>query len=88
MDQTPPIPLPSPEPTENELPTPETRGRETRGRAIRRMCIECMGGGTDGDPMRGPHGVIACIRECPSSACPLWAHRPYRNAISETNQPT
>jgi hypothetical protein len=63
---------------ENGPPTPENMGRETRGRAIRRFCIQCMGGGQGGDPMRGPTGVIACIRDCPSTACALYPFRPYR----------
>jgi len=37
--------------------------RPTRGQAIRMKCIDCCG------------GLLAEVRKCPVTDCPLWTYR-------------
>jgi hypothetical protein len=57
-------PAPKRNPLEQAAANPRSRKV-----AIKAKCWDCQGG--DGDP-----GVFRRIRECPSSGCPLWPHRP------------
>jgi hypothetical protein len=43
------------------------RAKTSKAAAIKLFCLECVG------------GVRADVRDCTSSACALYPHRPYRS---------
>jgi len=62
-------------------------GKQTPLKAIRRACIQCMGGRFTWDYQGVPVGMRLfkqAVKDCPEQACPLWPYRegrlPRRNA--------
>lgn len=55
-------------------PIRKFRAKPTRSSAIKAMCAHCMGC-TDDSIEPGFRGLV---RDCASTACPLWQFRPYR----------
>lgn len=50
-------------------------GKATRSQAIRAFCQSCFG---------YCENLQAEIKNCPSTSCPLWHHRPYRQKTKAT----
>lgn len=57
------------------LPTLALRAKTSRPAAVKLFCLDCMG--HDRDKRPGP-SIARDIRDCPSTTCALYTHRPYR----------